>query len=68
MKVDLELKGRRALVNGASQGIGYAIARLLALEGARVAIAARREPASARPRIARGSSRNARRRWAGWTF
>jgi 3-oxoacyl-[acyl-carrier protein] reductase len=45
VNVDLELKGRRALVNGASQGIGYAIARLLALEGAHVAIAARREPA-----------------------
>ena len=43
--MDLELNGRRALVNGASQGIGLAIARLLAREGARVAIAARREPA-----------------------
>ena len=43
--MDLQLKGQRALVNGASQGIGYAIALLLAQEGARVAIAARREPA-----------------------
>jgi 3-oxoacyl-[acyl-carrier protein] reductase len=43
--VDLQLKGCRALINGASQGIGYAIARLLAQEGARIAIAARREPA-----------------------
>jgi 3-oxoacyl-[acyl-carrier protein] reductase len=51
--VDLQLKGQRALVNGASQGIGYAIALRLALEGARVAIAARREPAlsTARARI-----------------
>src|SRR5689334_23777757 len=44
-KLDLKLKGHRAVVNGASQGIGYAIARLLAQEGVRVAIAARREPA-----------------------
>jgi 3-oxoacyl-[acyl-carrier protein] reductase len=43
--VDFEIKGHRALVNGASQGIGFAIARQLALEGVRVAIAARREPA-----------------------
>jgi 3-oxoacyl-[acyl-carrier protein] reductase len=43
--VDLQLRGQRALVNGASQGIGYAIALQLALEGARVTIAARREPA-----------------------
>jgi len=43
--MDLQLKGRTALVNGASQGIGYAIAHLLASEGVRVAIGARREPA-----------------------
>jgi 3-oxoacyl-[acyl-carrier protein] reductase len=43
--MDLQLAGRVALVNGASQGIGYGIARLLAAEGARVAVAARREPA-----------------------
>src|SRR4051812_8614829 len=45
MALDLKLKGHRAIVNGASQGIGFAIARQLAQEGARVAIAARREPA-----------------------
>ena len=34
-----------AIVNGGSQGIGHAIARLLAEEGARVAVTARREAA-----------------------
>ncbi len=46
--MDLSLTGRTALVGGASQGIGYAIARLLAREGARVAMVARRgEPLEA---------------------
>jgi 3-oxoacyl-[acyl-carrier protein] reductase len=40
--MDLKLKGLTALVTGASQGIGRAIARGLAIEGARIAIAARR--------------------------
>jgi 3-oxoacyl-[acyl-carrier protein] reductase len=39
--VNLNLKGRRALVTGASQGIGAAIAGALAAEGAVVALAAR---------------------------
>jgi 3-oxoacyl-[acyl-carrier protein] reductase len=43
--MDLGLGGKVAIVNGASQGIGYAIAHLLADEGARVAITARRLPA-----------------------
>ncbi|MCW5605656.1 MAG: SDR family oxidoreductase [Burkholderiales bacterium] len=40
--MDLRLKGRTALVTGASQGIGRAIAQGLAAEGVRVCIAARR--------------------------
>jgi 3-oxoacyl-[acyl-carrier protein] reductase len=36
------LRGKVAVVGGASQGIGYAIARLLAGEGAKVAMVARR--------------------------
>lgn len=41
--MDLGLKGRVAAVAAASEGIGYAIARELAAEGARVSICARRE-------------------------
>src|SRR5450755_2653550 len=39
--MDLELKDKRALVTGGSRGIGKAIARALAHEGADVAILAR---------------------------
>jgi 3-oxoacyl-[acyl-carrier protein] reductase len=41
--MDLGLKGRRALVMGASSGLGYAIADQLVKEGARVAICSRSE-------------------------
>lgn len=39
--MDLKLKGKRALVTGASRGLGFATARGLALEGCRVAINSR---------------------------
>lgn len=41
--MDLELRGKVAVVGGASRGIGFATARLLAAEGARVVMVARRE-------------------------
>ena len=40
--MDLELKGRLALVTGSTQGIGFAIAKMLAAEGARVIVNGRR--------------------------
>lgn len=41
--MDLQLKGRACLITGASQGIGKGTARVMAAEGCRVAIVARRE-------------------------
>jgi 3-oxoacyl-[acyl-carrier protein] reductase len=40
--MDLQLKGKTALISGASTGIGTGIARVLAKEGTRIAITARR--------------------------
>ena len=41
--MDLGLKGKVAMVAGASRGLGYAVARALAAEGAKVSMASRNE-------------------------
>jgi 3-oxoacyl-[acyl-carrier protein] reductase len=41
--MDLGLKGKVAMVAGASRGLGYAVARALAAEGARVSLSSRNE-------------------------
>src|SRR3954465_14288341 len=43
--MDLGLSNKVALVGGASKGLGFAVARALAAEGAHVVIASRDEPA-----------------------
>jgi 3-oxoacyl-[acyl-carrier protein] reductase len=57
--MDLFLKDKIAIVGGGSEGIGYGIAHMLASEGARVAIWARREtklmPAAERMRAETGA-------------
>src|SRR2546421_4410860 len=40
-RMDLHLTGKIAMVGGASKGLGFAVARALALEGAQVSIASR---------------------------
>jgi len=41
--MDLQLKGKSAFIAGASRGLGYAVARVLLLEGCRVVINGRNE-------------------------
>src|SRR2546422_7048076 len=57
--VDLQLTDKKAIVTGASRGIGRAIARQLALEGCDIAICARREEPlkDAAPGLKNGSGR-----------
>ena len=43
--MDLKLQGKSALVSGSSKGIGFAIAALLAAEGAKVIINGRTDTA-----------------------
>jgi len=45
--MDLQLNGKTALVSGSTKGIGFAIARLLAAEGAKVILNGRTEAAVA---------------------
>lgn len=53
--MDLGLTGKVAIVTGSSDGIGYAVARVLAREGSRVVLCARREDllTEARDRLAK---------------
>lgn len=66
--MDLNLKGKRALVTGGSKGIGWASACALADEGCEVMITARNAPADARFRFhaADLSQRGAAERLADW--
>src|SRR5450756_177803 len=41
IQMDLGLRNKTAMVGGASKGLGFAVARALAAEGARVSIASR---------------------------
>jgi 3-oxoacyl-[acyl-carrier protein] reductase len=52
--MDLGLKGKIAMVGGASKGLGYAVARALAGEGAQVSIASRDDGAIQRAAVTIG--------------
>jgi NAD(P)-dependent dehydrogenase (short-subunit alcohol dehydrogenase family) len=66
--MELNLKGKRALVTGGSKGIGWACAGALADEGCEVMIAARNPPAASRHkfRAADLSQRDAAEQLAEW--
>ncbi len=48
--MELGLKGKTALVPASSKGIGYGVAKVLAMEGCRVAIASRKKESIAKAR------------------
>ena len=54
--MDLELKGKTAIITGGSRGIGKAVGREFGLEGMNVALVARGQGGN-RPEIGRGDRR-----------
>ena len=60
--MNIDLKGKRALITGASKGIGYVVANTLAAEGCNLHLAARDEAAMQRDSGAARRKRPRRRR------
>ena len=56
--MDLDLRGKKALVTGASRGLGYAVALGLAREGADLAINSRSQEKISRSRANRREESN----------